>query len=194
MLVLRKPQALGCVRPLFVAGLLASLAVSSGCQTAAGTGAAAGAMAGYGIGGLVGHCPGAALIGAAIGGASGLLAGEAVDIHGYKKGQRAAQAAAADAAAHALSLNDVVMLTQNAVPPAQIIEKIRTSGVVYRLSAEDILALNRQGVDTRVINALQDTALRPIPAPQMYTAAPMVVQQPVYVAPQPAVVAGGFVR
>jgi hypothetical protein len=83
-------------------------------------------------------------------------------------------------------------MTQNAVPPQQIVEQIRTSGVIYRLTADQIIWLNRQGVDTRIINALQDTALRPAPVGTVYTAAPDVVVQPVYVAPPLPVVGVGF--
>jgi hypothetical protein len=193
MVVLRKPQAFGCVRTLFAAGLLSSLAMSGGCETAAGTGAAAGGLLGAGIGGLASRCgPGGALIGAAIGAGAGTLAGAGVDIARDKKAQRAAQAAAAETAARAPSLDDIVNMTQNAVPPQQIVEQIRTSGAVYRLTADQIIGLNRQGVDTRVINALQDTALRPAPVRTVYSATPVIVEQPVieYVAPAPVVGVG----
>jgi hypothetical protein len=193
MIVLRKPQAFGWFRALFLVGLLASLALSSGCETAAGTGAAAGGLLGAGIGGLASRCPGGALVGAAIGAGAGTLAGAGVDIARDKKAQRNAQAAAAATAARAPSLDDIVNMTQNAVPPSQIIEQIRTSGVVYRLTADQIIWLNRQGVDSRVINALQDTALHPAPVNTVYTAAPVVVERPAvveYVAPAPVVSVG----
>ena len=190
MVVPRKSRALGCIQMLFVAGLLTSLAVSSGCQTPEGTGAAAGGLLGAGIGGLASRCPGGALLGAAIGAGAGTLAGAGVEAAQNRKAQRNAQAAAATAVANAPTLNDIVNMTQNAVPTPQIIEQIRTSGVIYRLSADDVIALNRQGVDPRVIQALQDTALRP-PRP-VYTAPPVVVQQPVveYVGPGPVVGVG----
>ncbi|HTU19315.1 MAG TPA: hypothetical protein VMG10_14740 [Gemmataceae bacterium] len=192
MVVLRKPQAFGWFRSLFVAGVLTSLAVSSGCETAAGTGAATGGLLGFGLGELLGHRPGVALAGAALGAAAGTVAGAGVDIARDKKAQRNAQAAAAETAARAPSLDDIVSMTQNAVPPAQIIEQVRTSGVIYRLSADQIIWLNRQGVNAQVIQALQDTALRPAPARAVYTASPVVVQQPVveYVAPAPVVGVG----
>ncbi|MHB1421829.1 MAG: hypothetical protein ACYC3I_01265 [Gemmataceae bacterium] len=190
MLVLRKPQAFGCVRPLFVAGLLTSLAVLSGCQTASGTGAAAGGLLGAGIGALAGHCPGAALAGAALGAGAGTLAGAGVDVARDRKAQRNAQAAAAAVAANAPSLEDIVNMTQNAVPPAQIIEQIRTSGVVYRLTADQLTWLNRQGVDGRVVLALQDTALYSAPVRTVYQASPVVYQQPVVEYVQPAPVVG----
>jgi uncharacterized membrane protein YebE (DUF533 family) len=190
MVVLRKPQAFGWFRSLFVAGLLTSLAVSSGCQTPEGTGAAAGGLLGFGLGGILSRCPGGALLGAAAGAGAGTLAGAAVDASQQKKAQQNAQAAAAAVAARAPSLNDIVNMTQNAVPTPQIIEQIRTCGVVYQLSADQIIWLNRQGVDPQVINALQDTALRPVRP--VYTAPPVVVQQPVvgYVAPAPVVGVG----
>jgi hypothetical protein len=192
MVVLRKPKALGCVRTLFVAGLLTSLASSSGCQTGAGTGAVAGGLLGTGIGALAGHCPGAALAGGALGAGAGLVGGAIADGVAAKKTQRAVQAASAEAVARAPSLEDIVSMTQNAVPPQQIMEQIRTSGVMYRLTADQIIWLNRQGVDTHVIQALQDTALRPTPVRTVYQAQPVVVQQPVveYVGPPPVVGVG----
>jgi hypothetical protein len=173
-----------------VAGLLTILSISSGCETAAGTGATAGGLLGAGIGALAGRCPGAALAGAAIGAGAGTLTGAGVDIYRDKKAQKAAQAESAERVARAPSLEDIVNMTQNAVPPQQIVEQIRTSGVAYRLTADQIIWLNRQGVDTKVINALQDTALSPPPVRQVYTAAPVVVEQPVYVAPPPVVGVG----
>jgi hypothetical protein len=187
MVVLRKPQAFGCLRALFVASLLTSLAASSGCETAAGTGAATGGLLGAGIGGLVSHCPGGALLGGAIGAGAGTLAGAGVDIARDKKAQRAA---AADVALRAPSLEDVVKMTQNAVPPNQIIDQIRSSNVVYRLNSDQVIWLNQQGVNQAVISEMQATAYR-APGRVYYTAAPVIVEQPVY-APPPVAVGLGF--
>jgi hypothetical protein len=175
--VLRKPQAFGCLRTLCVAGLLTALAASGGCETAAGTGAAAGGLLGAGIGGLVGHCPGAALAGGALGAGAGLVGGAVADGISQKKAQRAA---AADVAVRAPGLGDIVTMTQSAVPPDQIIGQIRSSGVVYRLTPEQVIWLNQQGVNSAVISEMQATAYRtPPPGRVIYTAAPAV--QPVYV-------------
>lgn len=200
MVVLRKPKALGCVRTLFVAGLLTSLAISSGCETAAGTGAAAGGLLGTGIGALAGHCPGAALAGGALGAGAGLVGGAIADGVAAKRTQRAMQAASAEAVARAPSLEDVVKMTQNAVPPQTIAEQIRTSGVVYRLTADQIIWLNQQGVDRQVIQTMQDTAFRAAPVRTVYRAQPVIVEQPVveYVTPAPVMGVGwgygGFIR
>jgi hypothetical protein len=189
-IVLRKLQAVGWFRTLVMAGLLPSLAASGGCETGAGTGAAAGGLLGAGIGGLVSRCPGGALVGAALGAGAGTAVGAGVDIARDKRAQRNAQAAAAEVAARAPSLDDIVRMTQNAVPTAEIVNQIRTCGAVYRLTADDMIMLNRQGVDQAVVRALQDTALRPPPVRTVYTAAPVVVEQPVYVAPPPVVGVG----
>jgi hypothetical protein len=170
-----KPQAFGCARSLLLVGLLTAVAGSGGCQTATGTGAAAGGALGAGIGALAGHCPGAALAGGLIGAGAGALTGAAVDAHRENKAERAA---AADVAIRAPSLEDVVKMTQGAVPPGQIIEQIRTSGVVYRLTPDQIVWLNQQGVHGSVIQAMQDTVYR----------VPRRVYAPVYGPPPPAVV------
>lgn len=185
-----KPQAFRGVRALLVVGLLTLLSANSGCETAAGTGAASGGLLGAGIGALAGHCPGAALAGAAIGAGAGTLAGAGVDIARDRRAQKAAQAASAQAIARAPTLEDIVSMTQNAVPTQQIVEQIRTSGVIYRLTADQLVYLNRNGVDSRVIIAMQDTALNPAPVRTVYTAAPVVVEQPVLVTPPPVVGVG----
>jgi len=176
MVVLRKPQAFGCLRTLCLAGLLTALAASVGCETGAGTGAAAGGLLGAGIGGLVGHCPGAALAGGALGAGAGLVGGAIADGVHEKKAQ---QAAAAQVAVRAPSLQEIVTMTQSAVPPQQIVDQIRTSGVVYQLTPEQVIWLNQQGVNQAVISEMQATANRPPPGRVVYRAAPVV--QPVYV-------------
>jgi hypothetical protein len=183
-----KPQAFAKPRNLLVAGLMASVVVSGGCQTAAGTGAATGGAIGAGVGALAGRCPGAAVVGGLIGAGAGGLAGAAVDANREKKAERAA---AADAALRGPSLEDVVKLTQAAVPPGQIIDQIRSSGIVYRLTPDQLVWLNQQGVHSSVIQEMQSTAYRS-PRRVVYTSAPppaVVVVEP---APPPPAVGVGF--
>jgi hypothetical protein len=189
MVLLRRPQAFGCLRALSMVGLLGLLGASGGCESAAGTGAAAGGLLGAGIGGLAGRCPGAALVGGAIGAGAGMLGGAAVDATREKRAERAA---AVDVAIRAPGLEDVVKMTQAAVPPGQIIEQIRTSGVVYRLTPDQIVWLNQQGVHPAVVREMQDTVYR-TGRRVVYTSAPVVVEQPVYVAPPSVGVGIGFV-
>ncbi len=70
-------------------------------------------------------------------------------------------------------------MTQAALPPSQIIDQIRTSGVVYPLTPDQLVWLNQQGVNASVIQEMQATAYR---GGRVYTSAPVVIQRPVYVA------------
>jgi hypothetical protein len=185
MHTLCKPQALAGIRTLVLGGLVLSVGISGGCQTATGTGAATGGALGAGIGALAGHCPGAALAGGLIGAGAGGLAGAAVDAHREKKAE---QAAAAEVAARAPGLEDIVKMTQAAVPVPQIIDQIRTSGVVYRLTSDQIVWLNQQGVHPSVVQEMQATAYR-TPRRVVYTAAPPPV---VVVEPGPPAIGVGF--
>jgi osmotically inducible lipoprotein OsmB len=156
MHTLSKTQAFGGARNLLLVGLATAVS-ASGCQTATGTGAGLGAAAGAGIGALAGHCPGAAVAGALLGTAVGGITGAAVDANRERKAENAA---IANAAIRAPSLEDVVRMTQSAVPTGTIIEQIRTSGAVYRLSPDQVIWLSNNGVHPAVVQAMQDTAYR----------------------------------
>jgi len=189
MSIRRMLPAFAGSRALLLAGLLFDLAASSGCQTAAGTGAAAGAAAGYGIAAVASNYnPAVTLMGAAFGTAAGLLGGSAFDAMKAKKAQNAASAAAADAVAHAPSLADIVTMTHNGVPPEQLATQIRASGVVYRLTPDQIIWLNQQGVATPVVNALLETPMHHVPPPPPYPGKGFPLVQPVagYAAQPPA--------
>jgi hypothetical protein len=136
----------------------------------------AGGVIGAGVGGLLSHCPGGVLLGGLIGSGTGALAGAAVDANNAKK---AANASAADAAARAPTLEDVDRMTQCAVPTGTIIELIRTSGVVYRLTPDQIIWLTQQGVQPVVVQAMQDTAYRRASAPAVVTCEPTPPATPV---------------
>ena len=56
----------------------------------------------------------------------------------------------------------IIQLTREGKPPEFIIEKIRTSGTVYRMTAQDVVELDKQGVDRKVIDEMLDTERRAI--------------------------------
>ena len=164
------------------------MVLASGCDTAAGTGALAGGALGTGIGALAGgrHNGTAALAGGLIGAAAGGLTGAAVDANKEKKAQ---QNAAAQVAARAPSLEDLVRMTQQQIPDGQIVDQIRTSGAVYHLTSDQLIYLNQNGVHQPVIQELQQTAYRPR---RVYVEQPPPV---VYVepAPPPPVIGGAVI-
>ena len=162
----------------------------SGCATPTGTGAAAGGLMGAGAGALIGRSPGAALVGGVLGAGAGMIGGAAVEHSQNKAAARADAQARANVAARATSLEDVVHMTERNTPDSIIIDQIRNSGVVYSLTADNIIYLRDHGVSAQVISALQNT--RPVVG---YAAPPqqmVIVREPVYVAPPPPVVGIGI--
>jgi uncharacterized protein YcfJ len=192
MVSAQKPQA--SKWRLLLGGALLPL-VMGGCQSMSNTdkGVLAGGGLGAGAGALIGsathHTGAGAVLGGVVGAIAGGLTGSAID--NSERKQAAANAAAVAAANQPppLSLEDVQKLSQNGTRDEIIINQIRTSGSVYRLTADQILWLQTYGVHDSVIREMQATAYR---APRaVYTATP--VYQPVYVyepAPPPVVGVG----
>jgi hypothetical protein len=178
----------GWFRKYALGGTIASVLLATGCDTAAGTGALAGGALGTGIGALAGgrHSGTAALAGGLIGAAAGGLTGAVVDANKEKKAE---QNAAAQIAARAPSLEDVVRMTQTGVPDGQIIDQIRNCGMVYHLTSEQLIYLNQNGVHQPVIGELQMTANRT--PRRIYVAEPPVVY--VEPAPPPPIVGGAVI-
>jgi hypothetical protein len=151
-------------------------------------------QAGAGAGALIGGVAGAALAGrgkglqgAAIGAGAGALVGTAVGASEDRAVRREAEARAA----RALSLQDVISLSQSGTPPNLIINQIRTTGSVYTLTAHDLQVLQQSGVAPTVIQEMQEAGRRRVVVP-----APVVVHEPGPVmimrpAPPPPVVGVG---
>jgi hypothetical protein len=184
-----KPHKVGRFRKYAVGGTLASLLLATGCDTAAGTGALAGGALGTGIGALAGgrHSGTTALAGGLIGAAAGGLTGAAVDASKEKKAQ---QAAAAQVAARAPTLEDLVRMTQSGVPDGEIINQVRTSGAVYHVTSDQLIYLNQNGVHSAVISELQATAYRTPRRVYVEQPPPVVYVEP---APPPPVVGGAVI-
>jgi uncharacterized protein YcfJ len=156
----------------------------SGALVGTGLGAATGAI----IGEASGHAGGGALIGAAAGALAGSLAGNAADAREERDAAIAhAQYSQAhsQAIAQAVTESDVVTMTRSGVGDEVIINSLRTRGCRWNAAPENVIALKQQGVSDRVIEAMQNTGLRPVAV----TAPP----PPVVYAPPPPVVGGGVV-
>lgn len=188
----QKPQAVGWRRVAWLGAALAPVLLTVGCETHTGTGmlagGALGALAGGAIGAATHHAGTGALIGAAAGTTVGGLAGAAADHHEEKVAtQQAAQR-------RALGLQDVVELTHNGTSDDIIINQIRTSGLAYHLSGDEIVYLQTNGVHDCVIKAMQATAaLPPAGPPVVYVHEPparVIYMEP---PPPPPAVGVGFV-
>jgi hypothetical protein len=171
-------------------GALLSASLASGCESMSNTdkGVLGGAAAGGLLGGLIGranHNTGAgAVIGAVAGGVTGGLIGNEAD---KRQAKRDADAAAAQ---RTIGLEEVAKMTQQGVSDSIIIDQIRTSGVVYNLTGDQIIWLQQSGVHEVVIREMQATAYRTPRRVYVAEPPPVVVVEP---APPPPVGVGvGF--
>ncbi len=170
-------------RTIVILGLICLSA--TGCQTpnqanGAVAGGVAGGLLGLGVGALTRN-PAAGL---AIGAGSGALIGNAV---GASKDRQDAKAAAAYAAAHMMSVNDVVSLSAQRIPDQQIIQQIISTNSWFNLTNADLTYLNQNGVSPAVITVVQQ---RSGPRPMVVAPPGPVVYQP-YPPPPPVGVGVG---
>jgi len=159
---------------------LAPLAM--GCESPYHTdrGALLGGLGGAGIGALVGNAVGNTGAGAAIGAGVGSLTGAAIgagldEVEARNRAMIEAQLGRR-VAAGAVTINDVIAMTQARVDEELIVNHIRANGMAAPLQTQDIIMLQQQGVSARVIKAMQEP-----PLPRRET---VVVQQP----PRPVIV------
>ena len=131
----------------------------TGCATDnTGQGALFGGLFGAGTGAIVGHALGNTGAGAAIGAGTGTLTGAAV---GSNMDKQEAQIAprptrrGPTAVATAVTVPDVVAMTQAHVDESIIIDRIRTHGIIAPLQTNDVIYLHQQGVSANVIQAMQ---------------------------------------
>jgi len=158
-------------------GLL--LLVAAGCQSPyyADRGALFGGLLGAGTGAIVGsavHNPGAgAAIGAGVGALTGAAVGSGMDEIEAKNRAAIAAQMGREIPPGAVTIDDVIAMSRAGVAEDLIINHIRANGMVRPPNTQDLIALQQQGVSTRVIAAMQEP--------------PPVRREPVYVAePAPA--------
>ena len=144
------------------------LAASVGCATnRAGNGALAGSLIGAAAGAAIGEAGDNPLAGALIGGVGGAVVGSAVG-EDLDRAERAAvrrashEQAARRAAANAVTVREVIELTAAGVDADVICTHVRQRGGCGPLAAGDLITLQQNGVDPRVVAALQ-TAAPPAP-------------------------------
>ena len=171
-------------------GMLVPIFLSCGCSTMSNTdngilgGGALGAATGAVIGHATGHTGAGALIGGAVGAVSGGLVGNAVD---KSEERQAAMIAAANGPRGQLGITNVAQMAQAHISDDLIISQIRSTGSVFRVSAEDIIWLKQNGVSDVVVQEMQATATRVSAAPSSTV---YVVDPP----PAPVYVGVGYYR
>ncbi|MGI9518160.1 MAG: hypothetical protein ACR2NP_13985 [Pirellulaceae bacterium] len=167
-----------------ISGLLAAIALMlfTGCVSGpyARQGTAGGALAGGAVGALAGAPSDRALEGAAIGAVAGGVLGGAV---GEAADRDAAYAAAEENAyiqevrSRAVTMDQVVQMTQSGVGDNLIINQIHANGVVGPMTTNDIVAMKQNGVTDSVISAWQHSPVPGAVAPASYVR-PVIVHEP----------------
>jgi hypothetical protein len=158
--------------------------LAGGCNSPyhADRGALVGGLLGAGTGAVVGNALGSTAAGAAIGAGVGALGGAAVgsgmDEIEARNRAMIAQQMGREVRAGAVTVDDVVMMSQAGVDEELIVNHIRSNGVARVPGAQELVELKQQGVPVSVIRAMQ--AGPPPPAAQ-----PVVVRE---VAPPPVIV------
>lgn len=158
--------------------VLAMPVLTAGCAhwNHAKSGAVIGSLGGAAMGAMAGGAGGKADKGALVGAGLGALAGAAI---GHQADRADAEMAAAEQAvlAQAITIQDVVQMSQAGVDETLIVGQIQAQGIVAPPTTEEIIALQQRGVSTRVILALQS-------APPVMSRTPMVAEM----APSPTVI------
>ena len=162
--------------------LVMSAGLSTGCMSPfhADRGALFGGVTGAGVGAIVGDAVGNPAAGAVIGAGVGALTGAAVgssldEIEARNQAEIAARMGR-PITPGAVTVQDVVAMTQAGVEDELIVTHIQLHGPAQPLETRDLIHLKNNGVSPRVIQALQTPAsLRDVP--------PQPV--PVYVEPYP---------
>jgi hypothetical protein len=164
-------------------------------------GAAFGGVTGAGVGALVGstvnHPVAGALVGAGVGAVSGAAVGSGMDSIEARNRAAIAATMGRQAPAGAVSVQDVIDMTQAGVNEDVIITHIRYSGIQRPPQTGDLIALQRANVSPRVIATLQTP---PAQANVAMAPAPVVVGPPpppwgypgYYYPPPPPPVGYGF--
>lgn len=169
--------------PLLCLPVLSVFAVGCKSPHYADKGAAMGAVTGAVVGAVVGEHNDNPLAGAVIGTAAGAVAGgmigESIDadiarnnvIIEQQMGRRMAGA---------VTIADVMSMTQAGLPDNVIITHMRANGVAHPPTTNDLIAMKNQGVSDAVINAMQNP---PIPVATRPAPRPVVIEEHHYIGP-----------
>ena len=140
---------------LTICFVLCMAVVVVGCESTGENtkrGAIGGAVVGSIAGGIIGHQSGHGLAGAGIGAGVGALTGAVI---GDKIDARSKDQILTSS--EKLGISDVIVLVKSGMTDDAIIDKIAKTGSVYNLSVEEIEALRKEGVSSRVVNYMLST-------------------------------------
>lgn len=175
-----------CKNRLAIAAGLLTIVLAAGCNSPyhADRGALFGGLLGAGTGALIGDAVGntgaGAAIGAGVGALTGAAIGDSIDqVEAENRAMIAAQLGR-EVRAGAVTIDDVMMMTQAGVDDQLIINHIRAHGVARVPGPHELVTLNQQGVSTAVIAVMQEPPARPQPETvviEKRVPAPVIVEE-----------------
>ena len=128
-----------------------------------------------------------ALIGAVAGATTGTIAGNAIDRE-IAQQKIADQRQIQQQVATAVSMDQVIRMAQSGLGSDVITQQIHAQGIIRRPTIDDLITLKQNGVDDRVINALQQARIAGQSAPvRVVERLQPVPIEPVIVEPCPPV-------
>lgn len=182
----------------------AVISVSCGCASpyAADRGALVGGLTGAGAGAIVGNAVGStaggALVGAGLGAIAGGAIGSGIDESEARNRAYIESRMGRQLAAGGVTVQDAVAMTRSGVDPDLIVNHIQANGMAQQLTANDLIVLQQEGIDKRVIGAMQAiprqqvaVAQGPVvygPPPPYYGPPPVVYYRPYPPPPRPMAV------
>jgi len=165
-------------------GMILTTMLGSGCHSPyhADRGALFGGLTGAGLGAIVGKSLGNPLAGAAIGAGVGTMTGAAVgssmdEMDARNRAEIEARLGRR-VSAGAVSVQDVVLMTQSGVDREVIVNHVNIHGCAQPLQTNDLIQLQSNGVDSQVIQAMQRTPAAPAVVQQ--TPPPVIVEEHYY--------------
>ena len=171
---------------LWTALLPVLLALGTGCYSPyrSDRGALAGGVGGAGVGALAGNAVGhpvvGALVGAGVGAVSGAAIGGAIDQSEANNRALIESRLGRPMQSGAVTVGDVINMSQAGVPENVIITHIQSHGVATPLQPNDLIMMQKTGVSTRVVQSMQGPVVpvaqpvfvRPVPPPVVAVPAP----------------------
>lgn len=151
----------------------------SGCatNTRGENGALIGGLGGAGLGAIagnqVGHPGAGAAIGALAGAVTGGVVGNEIDEVEARNRAEIEARIGRPVVAGAVTINDVIEMTQRGVHEDVIAQHVRSHGMAQPVGTNDLILLTQSNVSDRVIRAMQEQ-----PAPRVVQAAPVVAAPP----------------
>jgi outer membrane lipoprotein SlyB len=152
-------------------------------------GALLGGLGGAGVGAIVGNQVGHTGAGAVIGGLTGALAGSVVgdqldQIEARNRAEIQARLGRPPGPG-AVSVEDVVEMSQRGVNEQVLVDHIRARGVTRALAKDDLILLSQAQVSPRVVTAMQEPRPVPMAGPPYPAPGPVIVEEHIYAGPPP---------